>query len=78
MARCRKYEESVKLCRRLEQRKIRYCVKDSSGKVYADGSLPATRMDLDRSMKMPSQPWSAAIEATMSTGWIYDRRMPRR
>jgi hypothetical protein len=60
----------------LEQLKISYCVKDSSGTVYAEGSLPATRRDPDRSMKMLSQPWSAAIEATMFTGWIYDRLKP--
>lgn len=27
--------------------KISYCVKDGSGKIYAEGSLPATRVDLD-------------------------------
>jgi hypothetical protein len=52
----------------VHKRKISYCVKDSGGKVYAEGSLPATRTDLDRWMKTLPQPWSAAMEATMFTG----------
>src|SRR6202158_1863950 len=60
----------------VHKRKISYCVKDSSGKIYAEGSLPATRMDLDLWMKTLPQPWSAAMEATMFTGWIYDYLKP--
>jgi hypothetical protein len=52
----------------VHKRKISYCVKDSGGKVYAEGSLPATRTDLDHWMKTLPQPWSAAMEATMFTG----------
>ena len=54
----------------VHKRKISYCVKDGSGKVFAEGSLPATRLDLDLWMKTLPQPWSAAMEATMFTGWI--------
>ena len=60
----------------VHKQKISYCVKDSGGKVYAEGSLPATRIDLDLWMKTLPQPWSAAMEATMFTGWIYDHRKP--
>jgi len=60
----------------VHKRKISYCVKDSSGQVCAEGSLPATRFDLDRWMKTLPQPWSAAMEATMFTGWIYDHLKP--
>src|SRR5882762_3312096 len=60
----------------VHKRKISYCVKDSGGKVYAEGSLPATRLDLDLWMKTLPQPWSAAMEATMFTGWIYDHLKP--
>jgi transposase len=60
----------------VHKRKISYCVKDSSGQVYAEGSLPATRFDLDRWMKALPQPWSAAMEATMFSGWIYDHLKP--
>jgi hypothetical protein len=51
----------------VHKRKISYCVKDSGGKVYSEGSLSATRLDLDVWMKRLPQPWSAAMEATMST-----------
>ena len=60
----------------VHKRKISYCVKDSSGKIYAEGSLAATRIDLDRWMKTLPRPWSAAMEATMFTGWIYDHLKP--
>jgi hypothetical protein len=46
-------------------------VKDGGGKVHAEGSLPATHMDLGHWMKTLPQPWNAAMEATMFTGWIY-------
>jgi transposase len=51
-------------------------VKDLGGKVCAEGSIPATRFDLDHWMKSLPQPWSAAMEATMFTGWIYDHLKP--
>ena len=31
--------------------KISYCVKDSGGKLYSEGSMPATRFDLNRWVK---------------------------
>jgi len=41
----------------VHKQKISYCVKDSGGKVYAEGSLPATRIDLDLWMKtLPAPP----------------------
>jgi transposase len=60
----------------VHKRKISYCVKDSSGRVFAEGLLSATRFDLDLWMKTLPQPWSAAMEATMFTGWIYDHLQP--
>jgi hypothetical protein len=56
----------------VHKQKISYCVKDSSGKIYAEGWIPSTRFDLDRWMKTLPQPWSAALEATMFSGWIYE------
>jgi transposase len=50
----------------VHKRKISYCVKDSGGELHSEGSIPATRFDLDRWMKTLPQPWSAAMEATMS------------
>jgi hypothetical protein len=35
----------------VHNRKISYCVKDNSGKVFAEGLLSATRLDLDLWMK---------------------------
>jgi hypothetical protein len=43
-------------------RKISYCVKDRGGKVYSEGSLTATHLDLDVWVKTLPQPWSAAME----------------
>src|SRR6202011_4487933 len=60
----------------VHKRKISYCVKDSSGKIHTEGSIAATRVDLDHWMKKLPQPWSAAMEATMFTGWIYDHLKP--
>jgi len=60
----------------VHKRKISYCVKDGGGRIHAEGSLSATRLDLDRWMKALPQPWSAAMEATMFTGWIYDHLQP--
>src|SRR5215469_4196323 len=60
----------------VHKRIISYCVKDGSGQIYAEGSIPATRFDLDRWMKALHQPWSAAMEASMFTGWIYDHLKP--
>ena len=51
-------------------------MKDLGGKVCAEGSIPATRFDLDHWMKTLPQPWSAAMEATMFTGWIYKHLKP--
>jgi hypothetical protein len=65
----------------VHKRKISYCVKESGGRVYDEGSFPATRTDLDHWMKTLLQPWSAALEATMFTGRIkvlYSETMPER
>ena len=60
----------------VHKQKISYCVKDGGGKVFAEGWIAATRFDLDRWMKTLPQPWSAALEATMFSGWIYDHLKP--
>jgi predicted NBD/HSP70 family sugar kinase len=61
----------------VHKRKISCCVKDSSGKIHTEGSISATGADLDHWMKKLLQPWSAAMEATMFTGWIYDHLKPQ-
>src|SRR5262249_33175411 len=60
----------------VHKQKISYCVKDVGGEVKREGGIPATRFDLDRWMKTLPQPWSAALEATMFSGWIYDHLKP--
>jgi transposase len=60
----------------VHKKKISYCLKDGVGKVHAEGWIPATRFDLNRWMKTLPQPWSAAMEATMFSGWIYDHLKP--
>src|SRR6202023_1603761 len=52
------------------------CVKDGSGRIHAEGKIPATRFDLDRWVKTLPKPWTVAMEATMFTGWIYDYLRP--
>ena len=60
----------------VHKRTISYCVKDGSGKVHAEGAIPSTRFALDRWMKTLPRPWTAAMEATLFTGWIYDHLKP--
>src|SRR5215470_751397 len=60
----------------VHKKKISYCVKDGSGNVHTEGAIPATRSDLDRWMKTLPQPWTAAMEATIFTGWIYVHLKP--
>jgi transposase len=60
----------------VHKKTISYCVKDVSGRVHTEGTIPATRMDLDRWIARLPQPWTAAMEATVFTGWIYDHLQP--
>ena len=60
----------------VHKRTISYCVKDGSGLMRSEGTIPATRFDLDCWIKTLPQPWSAAMEATMFSGWIYDHLKP--
>jgi transposase len=50
----------------VHKRKISCCVKDGSGQVFVEGWLSATRLDLDHWMRSLPQPWSAALEASVS------------
>ena len=60
----------------VHKKTIGYCVKDGSGRIYAEAEIPATRLDLDLWMKTLPQPWTAAMEATIFTAWIYDHLKP--
>jgi transposase len=60
----------------VHKKTISYCVKDASGQVKSEGVVNATRTDLDLWLKTLPQPWAAAMEATIFTGWIYDHLRP--
>ena len=49
----------------VHKKTISYCVKDSSGSIHGEGSISATRSDLDRWMKTLPQPWTAAMKPTI-------------
>ena len=55
----------------VHKKTISYCVKDGGGRIYAEAEIPATRLGLDMWMKTLPQPWTAAMEATIFTAWIY-------
>ncbi len=40
----------------VRKRTISYCVKDGSGAIHAERTIPATRFDLDHWMKTLPQP----------------------
>jgi transposase len=60
----------------VHKKTISYCVKDGGGGIYAEGSIPATRLTLDMWMKTLPRPWTVAMEATIFTAWIYDHLKP--
>jgi transposase len=60
----------------VHKKTISYCVKDASGGVQSEGKIPAPRIDLDHWMAALPQPWTAAMEAAVFTGWIYDHLKP--
>ena len=54
----------------VHKKTISYCVKDGADRIHVEGTIPATRLDLDMWMKTFPQPWMAAMEATIFTSWI--------
>jgi transposase len=55
---------------------IAFCIKTWSGTMIKQGTIPATRKSLSDWMEKLPQPWTAAMEATLFTGWIYDYLQP--
>jgi len=60
----------------VHKKTISYCVKEGSGRIHSEGKIASTRLDLDRWRSTLPQPWTAAMEATIFTGWIYDALVP--
>jgi transposase len=55
---------------------IAFCIKTISGVMIRQGTIPATRKALNSWVEKLPQPWIAAMEATLFTGWIYDFLKP--
>jgi len=60
----------------IHKKVIAYCIKTESGFMIKQGTIRATRTALKDWMKKLPQPWTAAMEATLFTGWIYDFLKP--
>ena len=60
----------------VHKKTISYCVKDASGQVHREGTIGATRNELDCWIRTLPQPRIMAMEATIFTGWIYDHLLP--
>ena len=60
----------------VHKKTISYCLKDASGQIHRQGTMGATRHELDAWMATLPQPWTVAMEATIFTGWIYDHLLP--
>ena len=61
----------------VHKKTISYCIKDVGGQVQREGTIPATRTELDSWMKTLPKPWTAAMEASIFTGWVYDHLLPQ-
>src|ERR1035437_2047037 len=60
----------------VHKKTISYCTKRVDGEVQAEGKFDSTRLALDAWLAPLPQPWTAALEATIFTGWIYDYLKP--
>lgn len=60
----------------LHKKIIVYCIKTVSGDIVSRGTVAATRPALVKWIEGLPQPWVAAMEATMFTGWVYDFLKP--
>jgi transposase len=60
----------------VHKKTVSYCVKDVAGQIHQEGKIGATRWELDAWMQTLPRPWTAALEATVFTGWIYDHLRP--
>jgi transposase len=60
----------------VHKKTISYCVKDASGEVHREGTIGATRNELDVWIRTLPQPRMMAMEATIFSGWIYDHLLP--
>ena len=52
----------------VHKKTISYCVKDASGQVHREGTIGATRREMDIWIQTLPQPRVMAMEATIFTG----------
>jgi transposase len=60
----------------IHKKTIAFCIKNPSGKIIDQGSVPANRTALEKWVTALPRPWIGAMEATIFTGWIYDFLKP--
>jgi transposase len=60
----------------IHKKTISYCIKDVAGNLMGAGTIEATRQSVDEWRKRLPEPWMAAMEATVFTGWVYDQLRP--
>ena len=50
---------------------VAFCVKTADGKIVSEGTVKATRAELDGWVKTVPEPWVGGMETTMFSHWIY-------
>jgi transposase len=56
----------------VHKKTISYCVRQADGTIIREGVIEANRPAVDAWRKQLPDAWTAGMEATMFTGWIYD------
>jgi transposase len=56
----------------IHKKTISYCLRQADGTILREGTIDATREALSALKESMPQPWSAGMEATMFSAWIYD------
>ena len=60
----------------MHKKTISYVIKTYAGQLVDRGQVAASRLALTRGAQQLPWPWVGALEATMFTGWVYDRLRP--
>lgn len=60
----------------IHKKMIAWCLKDHTGYILKQGEVKAARPALQEWVANLPQPWVAAMEATLFTGWVYDFLLP--
>src|ERR1035437_8654838 len=61
----------------IHKKTISFCAKAQDGTILDEGTIPARRDTLRAWAPARPRPWIGAMEATLFTGWIYERLPPR-